>query len=380
MFKINLVKKSPAGARVMKIEYNGKNILTMQRVLTSTEINYNTELRKAKIPTPNYSEQDFFEYRKNYTLINLRKLHKGNGSLFQTHLKELRPYVKINRDKIKVFRPVMKFDESPSWSDIIALIDLASHVGFDLIALPDSFYFKPSKYAELILKAREYAKELFNLGIPWVEIMPTINVFNKIEFYKEKLEIVKNLKFNFVNIENGYYPKHYPHYSFLRKFAAKAKNMCIYGSNAPRLHKANWKTSGIHLYVVFGQDIISQGIPEPFISKEGKKSVHDDPKSRFRFFDREQDALIKRGEYNLRYGEELIFSSPYCHGETLTSFMNKYNNQMLKIVMKIIEFGESAKTLSQEKDAVLGGNYEYEMQRKGVIWNLIKSLSQKTLV
>lgn len=380
MFKVSLVNRSPAGARVMKVEYQGKIVLTMQRALTSTEINYNTDLKKAKIPTPDYSEPDFFEYRKGYTLSNLRKLHKGNGNLFQVHLKELRPYVILNQEKIKVFRPVIDFNELLSWNDITALIDLASHAGFDIIALPDSFYFKPEKYAELIMKSREYTKELFRLGVTWIEIMPTVNVFNKIDSYKEKLEIIRNSKFNFVNIENGYYPNHYPHYSFLRNFSAKAKALCIYGSNAPRLHKANWKTSGIHLYVAFGQDIIAQGIPEPFLSKEGKKSVYDDPKSKFRFFDREEDSLIKRGEYNSKYGEKLIYNSPYCHGESLTSFIDKYNNQMLKIIMKIVEFGESSKTLLQERDAVVGGNYDYEMEKKGVIWNLIKALNQKTLI
>ena len=53
---------------------------------------------------------------------------------------------------------------------------------------------------------------------------------------------------------------------------------------------------------------------------------------------------------------------------------------MLKVIMKIIEFGESSKTLVQERDAVIGGNYEYEMQRKGIIWNLIEGLNQKTLI
>ena len=118
----------------------------------------------------------------------------------------------------------------------------------------------------------------------------------------------------------------------------------------------------------------------PFLSNKKKINVHDDPKSIIKFFDPSQDAFIKRGEYNDKYGEVLIFNSPYCSGETVTSFMNKYNNQMIRKITKIIEFGESSKTLIKEREAVLVGNYENVMEKKGVIGNLIKSLSQKTLV
>ena len=76
----------------------------------------------------------------------------------------------------------------------------------------------------------------------------------------------------------------------------------------------------------------------------------------------------------------MIYASAYCHGETLTSFINKYNNQMLAKIMKIVEFAESAKTLMQERDAILGGNYAELMEKKGTIGKLIKNLSQKVLV
>ncbi len=380
MFKVEMFKRSPAGARVMKIHYQDKIILTMQRVLTSTELNYNSALRAAKIPVPEYKESDFFEYRKFYKIEQLRKLYLGDGKLFQTHKKELRPYVLKNQSKIKIFRPIIDFGEVVTWKDVLALIDLAQHTGFDIIAIPDSFYFNVEKFTSIILKAKEYASETAKMKFGDIEIMPSINVLNRINYFREKLMVTKKSKFNFVCIENGYYLTSYPHYYFLREFSGSAKNLCIYGSNAPRLHRRNWKTSGVHLYTAFGQDLISQGIPKPFISREGKESVHDNPKSWIKLFDPKQDALIKRGEYNEKYGETLIFDSPYCHGETLTSFMNKYNNQMLGKIAKIVEFGESSKTLLKERDAVLIGNYRATMEKKGVIGQLIRSLNQKVLV
>ena len=47
MFKVELVKRSSAGARVMKIIWDNKTVLTMQRAVTSTEFNYNSALRSA---------------------------------------------------------------------------------------------------------------------------------------------------------------------------------------------------------------------------------------------------------------------------------------------------------------------------------------------
>lgn len=380
MFKVTMVKRSPAGARVMKIEHKGKTILTMQRVLTSTEMNYNSDLKSAKIPIPNYEDSDFFEYRKFYNLEQLRKLYTGDGKLFLTHKKELSPYVSKNKDRIKIFRPKINFAETLFWKDILALIDLAQHVGFDIISIPDSFYFTPEKYSSMMLKAKEYVLETSKLGFGNIEIMPTVHALNRYEYFKEKLKINKNSKFNFICIENGYYPSSYPHYSFLREFSSKAKNICIYGSNTPRLHRKDWRTSGVHLYTAFGQDLIAQEMIMPFLSNKKKINVHDDPKSIIKFFDPSQDALIKRGEYNDKYGEVLIFDSPYCHGETMSSFMNKYDNQMLRKITKIVEFGESSKTLIKERDSVLVGNYKSVMLKKGVIGELIKSLSQKTLV
>ena len=380
MFKIELVKRSSAGARVMKIVWGEKTILTLQRAVTSTEMNYNSSLRSAKIPVPNYNETDFFEYRKFYDLIKLRGLYQGDSKLFATHKKELRPRALNNNGKIRIFRPIINFDAKLNIKDVMALIDLASHAGFEIITIPDSFYLPTEEYASLMLKAVEYSKEMAKLGFELVEIMPTINVMNRIGYFKEKLDFTKTAGFNFINIENGYYPTYYAHYSALRDFSRKANNICIYGSNTPRIHRADWRTAGVHLYAAFGQDIISQGIQAPFISKEGKESVHDDPKSKIKFFIPSQDALIKRSEYNQLYGEKMIYASAYCHGETLTSFINKYNNQMIAKIMKIVEFAESAKTLMQERDAILGGNYAELMEKKGTIGKLIKNLSQKVLV
>jgi len=126
--------------------------------------------------------------------------------------------------------------------------------------------------------------------------------------------------------------------------------------------------------------ILSQGNKKPFISKPSKKSVHDDPKSKFRFFDGNEDSLIKRGEYTEKYGEQLIYDNLlYCEGETITSLMNKYDNQMLAKIMKVMEFYASSKTLSQERDAVLKEEYKELMKEKGKIGLLINSLNQKII-
>lgn len=380
MIQVKLKEISPAGARVMNVKTKKDSFLTMHRVLTSTEMNYNSPIKSAKIPIPKYLDTKIFEFRKFYTSDKIKTLYQGDKPVFLTHKKELRPSVIQNNDKLTIFRPITDFSQTLNWKDLRALIDLASHSGFNMIAIPDSFYVGGNGYEEMVKKIEKHIQGMIEIGFDKLEVMYSVDVRNKFENFKKKLELIKNKDKSFVNIENDYYLKYYSNYSTLMDFSKEAEKICIYGSNIPRFHRAGWRISGVNLYASFGQDIVSQGTKQPFISHEGKKSVHDDPKSKVRFFDESEDALIKRGEYNDKYGEELIYDSlPYCQGESVTSLINKYDNQMLFKIMKIIEFYASSKALSNEGKAVIKQEYPELMKRKGDIWNLIQSGSQRIL-
>ncbi len=381
MFEAKLIELSNAGARAVRLRrMGGLSILTMQRAVTSTEANYEDYLLSSRLPAPAYNDSSVAEYRKFYTPERINGLHSGGNENFIRDRRELRPFALRNQDRIKIFRPIVSPEVILSWNNVRALIELGVHSNYDVIIIPDSFSQGDSEYAKIVLKARKYCEdEISRVGLGNIEAVPSAGVYNDLELFKAKVKFAAKEGFPLLNIDNRYYPSHYPQYSFLKDFSAKAENICIYGSNVPRLHRANWRTSGIHLYSAFGQDILSQEIRPSFLP-EGKRNVHDDPKRKFRLFDPNEDALIKRGEYNTKYGEELIYNdNPYCTGETLTSMYNKHNNQLLAKVLKVIEFMESTKTLSSERNAVITNEYQEIMRNKGEIGRFIAKLGQRTL-
>lgn len=385
--KAKLVR-TEIGARLVKVQgfplLNGNSL-----ALTSTGWRNGARFREADLPIPQYTTP-VYEFRREYTSTSIDKLSmpkslRSKKDPLSEAAKRLNQEIP-SHPTFKVLRPVLADPKVKlSNSQYNTLIDLAGYANWQAIALPPIFTSDLKAFEKTLKHCSEYILTEALSKKKSFQAMPGISAMENPRVLVEKLKLVKELGFNFVNFVNA--PNielHWEQYSLLRKFASDA-DICIYGSEADRYNRAtkDYNTSMYNIYSMFGQNIISpRFIPFRGVFLGAKQQNADDvSKARIRLFDKNTDGFLTYDQFEQTYGSSLADFQDiiYYQGLTLSEFFDKYDNQMLKKIGRVTETKKVNQALTAESAAIATGNLKEIMLQKKYMRPWVSRAAQKTL-
>ncbi|MBI1972836.1 hypothetical protein HYS50_02420 [Candidatus Woesearchaeota archaeon] len=384
MIKINELKITDNGLRVAFIKTNRGSMVGRQRGLTVTEARHLSLLKDHKLPPVNF-EHEFFEARKLYTEERTKDILSSPRS-FQREVKALRPVQRSHEKLYCFFRPVLSNGFSPTVNIKKIFIDEAMFANYDGVVIPDAFEEDTKTFEKNLSQCRDYAeKDAVTRDKKQIDVIPQVTVFNKLDTFRKKLQLVKDMGFSSINILNGDVLKYYPQYTHLKEAFSGKTEIVIIGSQVPRkVTIGEYKISGPHYYSLFGQDVQLLEFKKPFLSDEDQKTPLHKKKINILLYDRKTNEVLSRGGYGKYHMEQLQFTNnPYTNGETLTSLFNKYQPHVLTSVSKIIEAVDGHAEMIMERDKILDSEREFVnyIKKKPCMRNIVdRHVLQKKLI
>jgi len=320
MFKIKKVQvktEDEFGGRIVEIETTKGNIRTPERVVTSTEAGY-----KSQVGCDDAYANKIFEIIGIYNEDSVKRLYSKNGN-FGERKRNINAKVRQFEDAIT------KYYIQPQWSrrdlvftdkDLKFLVELEMQSKVDMVALPDSsINTKPEVFEKNMLSLAKLVRSDNEAGEP----VPVLDMATEPDIFKQKFKTIldNNGTFSVVNIVGRSMEAYAPNYGTV--WDNRDKDIWIIASGVNRFLQRDWTTAQMHLLLRHGVDTcarLTQQVPIEIQPKDIEN---------IKRFDAQTLGILKLREHERRYGNELNCECTACEDKNLDEFIREYKvNQM----------------------------------------------------
>lgn len=267
MLSVRQLNKDDTGSRITRVKIDNLILDGHVRAETYTDFRYTIAIKNAtkqdmQFPNP------IIATTKGLTGADIDMLKNPRTNIkFRNYIR--RPL--ISSTKPSIFIPKFKKGTilTDSRSDLLTGIQNFSNINF-VTVYEETFRSNAKDFEKRIVKARKDVEIDNRLDYQPI-IVPSFSMGNLNRDLLQKLKVIEDNGFKFMNVSYSSVKQHFLNYWDLRKFA-QDKDICIINSDVPK----TWNdVSTPHLLQIFGIDWIIPRMSESFAPEKHRKSAFD---------------------------------------------------------------------------------------------------------